>query len=549
MGLTVGLAQINPIVGDVRGNSAKIAQRIREARDAGAQLVVFPELTVMGYPPKDLVLRADLVQRNVDAVEDLARECRDICAVIGFVEAAPGSSIFNAAAVCRDARVERVYRKALLPTYDVFDECRYFREGTEVCTFPFRHDRSELTIGVTICEDLWNDRQFGGRRAYDVDPVARTVAAGARVLLNLSASPFQAGKQQIRESIFGGQIREQRVPLVYVNQVGGNDDLIFDGGSLVMDVDGQVVARARTFEEDLLIVQFGEHISGRHEPYPERIESVRRALVLGLRDYARKCGFQHVLLGLSGGIDSALTAALAVEALGPEFVHGVALPSRFSSDHSIEDARALAEALGIDFDVMPIEPMHRSFEAALRPRFGDRPPDVAEENLQARIRGNLLMALSNKFNWLLLTTGNKSELAVGYCTLYGDMCGGLALLSDVPKTVVYELARHINQSAGRELIPRRSIDKPPSAELRANQFDSDSLPSYDVLDAILEQHIEHEADVEAIVAAGFDRDTVNRIVRMVERSEYKRKQSPIGIRVTSRAFGTGRRVPIAMRGG
>lgn len=549
MSLTVGLAQINPIVGDVCGNSAKIAQRIREARDAGARLVVFPELAVMGYPPKDLVLRADLVRRNADAIVELARDCRDVCAVVGFVEPAPGSTIFNAAAVCRDGRVQRVYRKALLPTYDVFDECRYFGEGNELCIFPFHDQENELTIGVTICEDLWNDYQFDGRRVYAADPVARTVAAGAQVLLNLSASPFQAGKQQARESIFGGQIREHRVPLVYVNQVGGNDDLIFDGGSLVMDVNGRVVARARTFEEDLLIVRLGDEASSRNEPYPDRIESVRRALVLGLRDYACKCGFQHVLLGLSGGIDSALTAALAVEAVGSQNVHGVALPSRYSSDHSLEDARALAEALRIDFDVIPIEPLHSSFEAALRPRFGDRPPDLTEENLQARIRGNLLMALSNKFNWLLITTGNKSELAVGYCTLYGDMCGGLALISDVPKTVVYELARHINQSAGRELIPQRSIDKPPSAELRANQLDTDSLPSYDTLDAILEQYIEREAGIESIVAAGFDRDTVNRIVRMVERSEYKRKQSPIGIRVTSRAFGTGRRVPIAMRGG
>lgn len=549
--MRVALAQINPTVGDIPGNTERILARLEEAKRARAHLAVFPELAVFGYPPKDLVLRKDLVQHNVAAIQAIADHCRGIDAVVGFVHPESsnrGKGVQNAAAVCREGKIAAIYAKALLPTYDVFDESRYFDAGRRVVTIDAGTAMSRTSYGVTICEDLWNDQQFDGRQVYGYDPVQETVAGGARLLVNISASPFQAGKQQVREQIFGEQMREFGIPLLYVNQVGGNDDLIFDGGTLAMNDRGQVIARARAFSEELLVVDFGATTAGRIEPYPDRLDSIRQALVLGLRDYVSKCGFEHVVLGLSGGIDSALTAAIAVEALGAAHVHGVAMPSRFSSDHSLSDAKELASNLSIDFRVIPIEDVHRAMESAVEPHFGGRLRDVTEENLQARIRGNLLMALSNKFNWLLLTTGNKSELAVGYCTLYGDMCGGLAVISDVPKTVVYELARRINQSMGRPWIPQRTIDKPPSAELRENQLDSDSLPPYDLLDAILEQYIEHEKPIDEIVASGFDRVMVERIVRMVDRSEYKRKQAAVGLRVTSRAFGTGRRIPIAMKG-
>lgn len=608
--MKVALAQINPTIGDISGNTELILQRVDEAKQAGAGMIVFPELAVFGYPPKDLVHRKDLVQRNVAAVQAIAAKCHGIDAIVGFVKPTTsnrGKGVQNAAAVCRDGKVVATYVKALLPTYDVFDESRYFDVGRSVVTVKLENAAAPVTYGVTICEDLWNDQQFDGRQVYGYDPVQETVTGGAKLLVNLSASPFQAGKQQIREQIFGEQMREFRVPLLYVNQVGGNDDLVFDGGTIVMDANGQVIARAKAFVEELLIVELndpshfragaespsphpaepfaqakekssfiaatksepGARATGfdapyaskqaleprpqgsghnRIEPYPDRLDSIRHALVLGLRDYVKKCGFDSVVLGLSGGIDSAITAALAVEALGANHVHGVAMPSRYSSDHSVQDAEALARNLGIDYRVIPIEDTHRTMEAAMEPHFRGLPRGVAEENLQARIRGNLLMALSNKFNWLLLTTGNKSELAVGYCTLYGDMCGGLAVISDVPKTVVYELSRRINASMGRPWIPQRTIDKPPSAELRENQLDSDSLPPYDLLDAILEQYIEHEKSIDDMVALGFDRPTVERVFRLVDRSEYKRKQAAVGLRVTSRAFGTGRRIPIAMKG-
>jgi len=548
--MRVALAQINPTVGDIEGNSSRIIDSIETARSAGVDMVITPELAVFGYPPKDLVLRTDLVRKNVAALERIALRCADITGVVGYVQPDPtaaGKGIFNAAAVCRDGRLETWYAKMLLPTYDVFDESRYFNCGTQVRAPTLRDRGHTRCVGLTICEDLWNNRQFEGRRVYGVDPVAKTVAAGATLLINLSASPYRAGIQNDRETLFAGQVREHHVPLIYVNQVGGNDDLIFDGGSEVFDADGRVIARAKPFAEDLLIVDLDSSSPQRVEACPARIEGIRSALVLGIRDYLVKCGFSDVVVGLSGGIDSALTAVLAVEAVGAEHVHGVAMPSRFSSEHSLADARELAANLGIELRTVPIEDVHRSFEESVRPFFADRPPGVAEENMQARIRGILLMALSNKFGWLLLTTGNKSELAVGYCTLYGDMCGGLAVLSDVPKTVVYELSRMVNRSAGRALIPARTLEKPPSAELRENQTDQDTLPPYDVLDAILEQYVERDRAVEDIVALGFDRSTVERVARMVEGAEHKRKQAPIGLKVTSRAFGTGRRMPIAAK--
>ena len=548
--MKVALAQTNPTVGDIDGNADRLIERIESARSAGAELVVSPELAVFGYPPKDLVLRRDLVRKNVAAVERIAARCTGLTAVVGYVQPDPtggGKGIFNAAAVCRDGKLECWYAKTLLPTYDVFDESRYFNAGQEPRTFALRVRGKSCRCGLTICEDLWNNRQFEGRRVYGIDPIQRSVGAGAEMLINLSGSPYRVGVQQERETLFAGQIQEYGVPLIYVNQVGGNDDLIFDGGSLVLDRTGNLLARAKSFAEDLLIVDLASAGGGEIEPQYERIGEIRAALVLGLRDYIVKCGFEKVVVGLSGGVDSAVTAALAVEAIGRQAVNGVAMPSRYSSDHSLEDARQLAEELGIAFTVIPIESVHRAFEGAMAPHFAKRPRGVAEENIQARIRGSLLMGLSNKFGWLLLTTGNKSELAVGYCTLYGDLCGGLAVLSDVPKTVVYELARDINASAGGSRIPLRTIEKPPSAELRENQVDQDTLPPYEVLDPILEQYVEHDRSTEEIAALGFERATVERVARMVERNEYKRKQSPVGLKVTSRAFGTGRRMPIAAR--
>ena len=550
--MKVALAQINSTVGDVAGNAARGVEGIDSARAQGAEIVVFHELVMVGYPPKDLLLRRDLLRANLKALDGVARGCTDITAVVGFVESEVGDAsegIYNAAAVCRNGRVEMTYRKSLLPSYDVFDEVRYFRPGESVGVFEHESSEGKVRVGLTVCEDLWNDHQFDGRRVYGRDPVRQSVDAGAQMIINISGSPFVAGKHADRERVFMDQVRSLHVPLVWVNQVGGNDDLLFDGASLVLDANGGLAARARAFNEDLLVVDVRAAgvSSGRVEPYPDRIESIHRGLVMGTRDYVSKCGFGEVVVGLSGGIDSAVTAALAVEALGASRVHGVAMPSRFSSDHSLADARALADNLGIDFKIVPIEGTHRAMEAAVAPLFAGRAPDVTEENMQARIRGGILMALSNKFGWLLLTTGNKSELAVGYCTLYGDMCVGLAVLSDVPKTTVYQLARRINAGADGLRIPQRSITKPPSAELAEGQTDQDSLPPYDQLDAVLEMFVEQDLPPDDIVAAGFDANMVERVVRMVDRAEYKRKQAPVGLKVTSRAFGTGRRMPIAAR--
>ncbi|HNQ23625.1 MAG TPA: NAD+ synthase [Phycisphaerae bacterium] len=545
--MRVALAQMNPTVGDIAGNAARIIGWVHAARARGAQLVVFPELAVFGYPPKDLLLRQALVARNLAARDQVAAQCHGIAAVVGYVEReARGTGLSNAAAFCADGRVQARYAKRLLPTYDVFDETRYFTAGTAVQVVELGGDGT-VRVGLTICEDLWNDEQFEGRRVYGLDPVEQTAVGGARWLINISASPFEAGKQHRREHIFAQQAREHRLRIIAVNQVGGNDDLLFDGASVVVEETGQVVARGPAFEEHLLFVDLSNPEPEALVSYPERVESIRRGLVLGTRDYVRKCGFSDVVLGLSGGIDSAVTAALAVEALGAEHVHGVAMPSRYSSAHSLDDARALADNLEIELRVVPIEGAHRAMEETVLPHFGDRAPDITEENIQARIRGNILMALSNKFGWLLLTTGNKSELGVGYCTLYGDMSGGLAVLSDVPKTAVYELARRINATAAEPCIPENSIRKPPSAELKENQCDQDTLPPYEMLDAILEQYVERERSVEEIVAGGFDRGVVERVARLVDHSEYKRRQAPVGLKVTSRAFGTGRRMPIAAR--
>jgi NAD+ synthase (glutamine-hydrolysing) len=548
--MKIALVQTNPVVGDIEGNTAKVIARAALARAQGADLAVFPELTVTGYPPKDLLLKPHFIRRNVQAIERIAEQCDGLITVVGYARpnsTGQGKELFNAAAVCANGRVVATKGKTLLPTYDIFDETRYFSPdlSSDVTRLIVR-DRP-WRLGFSICEDLWNNEQFANTQLYKEDPIANLARAGVDLMINISASPFWVGKHATRVEIFGRQVAEHGVPLVYVNQVGGNDELLFDGQSAVFAADGRLAAQAKAFEEDLLLVDMAELGRARREPPLSDVESVFRALVMGTRDYVTKCGFKEVVLGLSGGIDSAVTACIATAALGTDKVHGVALPSRHSSDHSITDARSLAANLGIDFRIISIEGCHAASEAALAPHFGNATPGMTEENLQARARGNFLMALSNKFNWLLLTTGNKSELAVGYCTLYGDMCGGLAVLSDVPKMMVYALANFINQSAGRDVIPINSITKPPSAELRENQTDQDSLPPYEMLDAILRLYVEREESIEAIVAAGFDRDVVVDVIQKVDRNEYKRKQAATGLKVTSRAFGTGRRMPIAAR--
>ena len=574
--MRVALAQINPTVGDIAANSARIVDFARCARSQGAALVVFPELAVTGYPPKDLLLKSQFVQDNLRAVERIAADVGPgIDVIVGYADRNTnpvGRPLHNAVALLRDGKVVSRHFKTLLPTYDVFDESRYFEPGPVSETENLVRIGG-VTAGLTICEDLWNDEKLIPRRLYHRNPIADLEAAGAEVLINSSASPFVVGKHAFRLELFGAQVKHHGCPLVYVNQVGGNDELVFDGNSVAFDAGGNVIAQAKAFEEDLLVVEVPRQCDTGVPPVlgarrlseirsvdahttlhgrdalvtlaPNALESIYHALVLGLRDYVRKCGFKSVVLGLSGGIDSALTAALAVAALGKDKVVGVAMPSRFSSEHSIADARALAENLGIEFHVFPIKSIHDEYEQTLAPAFAGRERDVTEENLQARVRGALLMAFSNKFNHLLLTTGNKSEIAVGYCTLYGDMCGGLAVISDVPKTTVWELSRWINAREGREVIPRSSIEKVPSAELRPNQTDQDSLPPYEILDAILFRYVEEEQGVAEIIAAGLDPAVVTRVVKLIDRSEYKRRQAPPGLKVTSRAFGFGRRMPIA----
>ncbi|HEY7089932.1 MAG TPA: NAD+ synthase [Tepidisphaeraceae bacterium] len=562
--MRLALAQTNPTVGDIAGNSRKIIEFALKARGLAAGLVVFPELSVIGYPPKDLLLKPQFIEDNLTAVRKIASEVSGIEVIVGYAarnEQPVGRPLHNAVAVLRDGKIASVHYKTLLPTYDVFDESRYFEPGPT-------SERNQLVrvgdlpVGLSICEDLWNDERLIARRLYHQNPIADLSAAGAQVMINASASPFVVGKHDFRLQLFGAQAKQFGRPLIYVNQVGGNDELVFDGNSCVFDAQGNVIAQAKDFEEDLLVVDLAGSGTGfqpvratEHglKTHATGIESIYQALVLGLRDYVRKCGFKSVVLGLSGGIDSALTAAIAVAALGKDKVVGVAMPSRFSSDHSVNDARQLAQNLGIEFHIVPIKEEHDAYERTLGPTF-TKPPcnpespfgdDLTGQNIQARIRGAILMAFSNRYNHLLLTTGNKSEIAVGYCTLYGDMCGGLAVISDVPKTMVWEMARWINKHEGREVIPASSIEKVPSAELRPNQTDQDSLPPYDVLDAIIHRYIEEEKSAAEIVAEGFDAAIVMRVIKMIDRSEYKRRQAAPGLKVTSRAFGFGRRMPIA----
>jgi NAD+ synthase (glutamine-hydrolysing) len=563
--IRVAAAQLNVVVGDLEGNAARILDAYDQAEAAGCDLVVFPELTVTGYPPEDLLLRPAFVAEAAEMLDKIAARTARAVAVIGYPE--PGRDLHNAAAVCANGRVYGVYRKQLLPNYSVFDEHRYFVAPNEPLPL---FNVAGVKVGISICEDAWSPN----------GPILAEAAGGAELIVNLNASPYYAQRLVERETMLATRAADASVPIVYANLVGGQDELVFDGASLVFDEQGILVARAKQFVTDLLVVDIDVrlafrkrqldprgrveaaalpevHVSGRRAPdarVPPRVEpvlspvrEVYEALVLGTRDYVRKNGFYDVVIGLSGGIDSALVAAVAVEALGAEHVSGVLMPSRYSSDHSISDATALAANLGIKSFTVPIEPAHSAFEAMLAPMFEGSAPGLAEENVQARIRGNVLMTISNKFGWMVLTTGNKSEMATGYATLYGDMAGGFAVIKDVPKTLVYALCNDLNERAGRDVIPRTVIDKPPSAELAPGQLDSDSLPPYAVLDPIIEGYVEDDLSVVELIARGHDADLTRRVARMIDRNEYKRRQAAPGVRVSPKAFGKDRRLPITNR--
>jgi NAD+ synthase (glutamine-hydrolysing) len=569
--LRIALAQVNAVVGDIDGNAAKIAEQIARARDEGAQLVVLPELVLSGYPAEDLWLKTHFVDAAGDALRGLARDVHDVVALVGFPER--DDDVYNAAAVLADGEVAAVYRKMLLPNYGVFDEQRYFQAGTE----PALIELNGVPVGLTICEDIWSP-----------GPPASTLAlAGAQVIVNLSSSPYHAGKPLERERMLVQRARDNLAAVVLCNMVGGQDELVFDGHSVAIDHDGTVLARAPQFEEALtlctletgavaaarlrdprhrtspdgdgaavtaarLTVAAGDPPAGDPAPVAEPLgpeEEVYAALRTGLRDYVEKNGFERVVVALSGGIDSALVALVAADALGAERVTCVSMPSPYSSEGTRADARAIAENLGVDFVELGIEELMQGYEGVLGPQFEDREPDITEENLQARIRGNIVMALSNKFGWLVLTTGNKSELSVGYATLYGDMAGGFAVLKDVFKGWVYRLVEWRNERAGRDLVPRSVLDRPPSAELRYEQRDDESLPPYEILDAILLGYVEGDLDAEALVAHGLPREDVERVIRLVDLAEYKRRQAPPGIRISTRAFGRDRRLPITNRFG
>ncbi|HNR89153.1 MAG TPA: NAD+ synthase [Spirochaetota bacterium] len=544
--MKIAIGQINPVIADIAGNRDTILSAVHRAAGLGAQLVVFPEMATVGYPPMDLLENNTLIADNIALIDEIAHASEKIAVICGYVDRDPRhpAMLRNAAAYMAGGRIVSRHAKTLLPAYDVFDETRYFTPASVqepvVC--------DGVRIGITICEDIWNDQVPDVRvtldtRRYDADPVAALAARGIDLLVSINASPYTLGKNRYKWDMIGRIARSVGVPVLYANQVGGNDSLVFDGNSFLMDRAGAIIARARAFEEDLVVAD--TDAAPADPPYIEDIEEVRRALVLGLRDYVHKCGFADVIIGLSGGIDSALTAAIAAQALGPGHVTGITMPSMFSSRGSVDDSYALAQNLGIRIETIAIADLFARYREELRPIFGDRPPDIAEENIQARIRGNLLMAISNKFGSLLLTTGNKSELAMGYCTLYGDMSGGLAVISDLPKTMVYALSRHINRE--REIIPAATIEKPPSAELRENQKDEDSLPPYDILDGILERYIERRMSAAEIVSDGFAADTVRWVLATVDRNEYKRRQAPPGLKITSKAFGIGRRIPMAQR--
>ncbi|MGA2414467.1 MAG: NAD+ synthase [Candidatus Sulfotelmatobacter sp.] len=545
--MKIALGQINPTVGDFSGNGAKIVEFSRRAQADGAGLILFPELSVCGYPPRDLVERPSFVARNRESVEQIAAATLGIAVICGLVtpaESETGKSAMNSAALLQDGKMVFLQSKMLLPTYDVFDEVRNFAPAKGQELFPFCGNR----MALTICEDAWNDKQFWRKRLYTVDPVDTLIRAGGNFVLNISSSPFWIGKRELRRDMLASIARQHKVPVALVNQVGGNDSLIFDGTSLVLNPEGSVIAQGRSFEEDLIYFDSKTLTGDLHldEKLGSEEASVYAALVLGTRDYMRKCGFQRAIIGLSGGIDSALTAVIAADAVGPDNVIGVGMPGPYSSPGSIDDALALAKNLGIRFELLPIHRAYEAYRETLQDVFRGRPEDVTEENIQSRARGTQLMALSNKFGAIVLSTGNKSELGVGYCTLYGDMVGGLAVISDVPKTLVYRLGHYVNSRCA--VIPQASLEKPPSAELRPNQKDSDSLPPYEMLDAVLEDYVEDAHSAEQIAADhGFDIEVVRRVMRMVDRAEYKRQQAAPGLKISPKAFGYGRRFPIAAK--
>lgn len=541
--MKVALAQINTVVGDFENNVRKICSFIERAKRKHADLVVFPELAVTGYPPKDFLDIPAFVSHNLKALRDITQQVSGIAAIVGFVDRnrqSYGKLVHNAAAFIQDRQIVSVHHKSLLPTYDVFDESRYFESACSITPVQFNN----YTLGISICEDIWNDEEFWMRPLYETDPIEKLISKGANVIINISASPFTVEKHEsIRLRMLTHDAKKYKVPFIYVNQIGGNDELVFDGSSAVINAQGKRIAQAAAFGEDLIVVDL-ENTATQVVPQTfTPIETVQKALLLGLRDYVVKCGFEKVIIGLSGGIDSAVTAALAVEALGSENVMGIIMPSQFSSQGSVDDAVQLSKNLAIDYRIFPIKDLFDGYQTILREEFRGLPFDIAEENLQARIRGNIIMTLSNKYGYLVLSTGNKSEMAVGYCTLYGDMNGGLALISDVPKTMVYELAKYMNRE--KEIIPQETLSKPPSAELRPNQLDQDSLPPYNILDSILKAYIEEAKCIEEIVRMGFDETTVRDVIQKVNRNEYKRRQAAPGIKVTSKAFGSGRRMPIA----
>ncbi|MBD0337875.1 MAG: NAD+ synthase [Thermoleophilia bacterium] len=569
--MRIALAQINTVVGDLEGNRRRILDRLEQARENGADLVLFPELAVTGYPPEDLLLRPGFVRAAEASLHELARAARQVVALVGFPHF--DRDLYNACAVCADGEVKAIYHKRFLPNYGVFDEYRYFAPGNELVLLKI----GDTTVGPTVCEDVWQP----GPPATDL------ALAGAELIANVSASPFHVGKEREREEMLVTRARDNVCFLAFCNAVGGQDELVFDGHSVVIDDEGRVLARAPGFEEALLVVDvdpgevIGRRLSdarrrslarerggippvpvvhvaearpfpdgaraGTVAPFGDGLEQMRRALELALRDYVVKNGFREVVIGVSGGVDSALAAALAAEALGPERVHAVSMPSGFTSTETRADARVLAESLGTPFLELPIEPVVESFRAALAEPFAGLEPDEAEENLQARVRGVLLMALSNKFGWLVVTTGNKSELSVGYSTLYGDMAGGFALLKDVYKTDVWRLARHLNERAERELIPASIVERAPTAELRADQLDEDSLPPYLELDKVLKEYVEEDRSREELLADGFDREVVERALALIDRAEYKRRQAPPGVKLHPKAFGRDRRTPITNR--
>ncbi|MBA3034933.1 MAG: NAD+ synthase [Desulfobacterium sp.] len=547
--MKIAIAQINPVIGDFEFNFSLIKSFADKAIRQDCDLVVFPELSITGYPPRDLLEKKDFIETNLSYLLRLVDEIRGIGVICGFVDkntGYEGNPLYNSAVLFENGKILHKTNKRLLPTYDVFDESRYFEAGAQCAPYSYKDKK----IGIAICEDAWNDNNSTDKKNYHLNPVGLMIKDGANLIINISASPFHMGKQQFRQNMFGAIARKYKVPFVFVNQIGGNDSVLFDGTSAVFDINGEIAALARDFEEDLIFYdtdrQSGSILKENMHPVSEcSNEAVLKALIMGTRDYVNKCGFSKVVLGLSGGIDSALTAFIAAHAIGPENVFTVFMPSVYTSKENYEDTRKLAENIGTKFEIIPIDGVFAQFLKIVSPSFKENEPEVTEQNIQARIRGTILMALSNRENRILLSTGNKSELAVGYCTLYGDMNGGLAVISDIPKTIVYEIAHFINRN--KEIIPANIIKKAPSAELKPDQTDQDDLPPYDLLDSILKGYIEELKGAKELIAQGFDAKTVKDIILRVDRNEYKRHQAAPGLKVTSKAFGYGRRYPLAQR--